>query len=305
MTFTNLKKRAAKELNLLDSSGAILTGRDITETDLGNSINEAYYDVVHQLAAQYPFLYEVTSYAPNYVNTSTISSITATTLVTGDAIFVSGSIGCNLYNSTKEEIVLITGYTNTTTVTTENDMSSDWDATDTVYLLEREYSFAGDATDYISNLSAWIRFGTSSEYYEAEQKLYSPRNSDFATTDRPVYVLKQIIPATGTALQGFEVFPLFEEPDSKAIFTRYLQLPAQMSEDTDTPRLPAGLDEFLYWKAVEYGAVQRNDTVKIQYAQQEYQRGLSRLLSNFKPLKDYKTKRDIASHYKHIRSHTY
>ena len=47
MTFAELKKRAGKELNLLDSSDSFLIGRDITETQLGDSINDAYlHDVI-------------------------------------------------------------------------------------------------------------------------------------------------------------------------------------------------------------------------------------------------------------------
>jgi hypothetical protein len=298
MTFIQQKKRAAKELNLLDSSSAILTGRDITEDDLGDAINEAYLDVVNTIAIQYPFLYQVTSYTANYSRTSTVSTNITTALVITDAEFVSGDVGSSIYNYTTSEYSKITSYTNTTTVTLETEMG--WTAGDVVYILEKEFTFGGDATDYISNIALKARYSTTGEYSQADMKLFKYNTSDYASERLPFYTLKQMVTDTST-IQGFQLFPLFTTPDTKAIYIEYLQLPSLLSADGDTSTLPLGLDDFLYWKAVEYGAVQRNDSNKIAYAQQEYEKGKTRLLNNFRPLKDYKTKRDVPSHYKDIK----
>lgn len=307
MTFTELKKRAGKELNLLDSSLAFLSGRDISESQIEDSINDAYlHDVVGALAEQYPFLYEVEAYAPNYTYSSTVSSVTTTTLIISDAYFVTGHEGCNIYNADKEKCEQIETYASTTQATMAASVA-DWEAGDTVYILDRDYTFGGDASDYIENLSVWVRYGDDGTYIPATMKLHDDLfQTGYETFDQsdPKYILKTFS-VSDVPTNGFSLYPLFEENDSKAVKMRYLQMPTALSATTDVPKLPLNHQSFLYWKAVEEGAIARKDTGLAQYAQQKYEQGRARLLASFKPLRNLKPKRDIQAHLKNIKNREY
>jgi len=298
MNFITHKKRAASKLNLLDkSTDTILTGRDIIEDDIGDGINDGYREVIQMLSSVYPQLYEVDAYTANYFSDATISSITDDTLVVDDTIFTTGHVGAVVYNSTKDNHSEIEAYSATNTVVLEDE--PDWDAGDTVYILEKEFTFSTNITDYVSNLSMLVRYSPTDQYVPAELKLYDPDNTLRATESNPIYVLKQINTASGV-IQGFEIFPRFEEKDDKAIHQRYVALPADMSNDSDTPQLPNGMDGFLFWKGVEYGAVIRRDTDLVGLANAQFEKGKRQVLDFFKPLRNYIAKDRIPSHYQNI-----
>jgi len=298
MNFLTHKKRAASKLHLLDkATDTILTGRDIIDDDLEDGINDGYREVNQMLSSAYAQLYEIDAYTPNYFLDATVSSITDSTLVVDDTIFLTGHVGAVVFNYTKDNYSKIASYTATNTVELEDEM--DEDASDGVHLLEKEFTFSSAITDYVSNLSMQVRYSPTSDYVPAEMKLYDPNNSLIASESHPIYVLKQINTSTGV-IQGFEIFPHFEEKDDKAIHQRYIALPSDMSADGDTPKLPLGTDTFLFWKGVEYGAVIRKDAELASFANAQFEKGKRELLAFFKPLRNYNARDRVPSHYQNI-----
>jgi hypothetical protein len=301
MNYITHKKRAASKLNLLDkSTDTILTGRDISEDDLGNGINDGYMEVVQAVSSIHPQLYEIDAYTSNYVSDAVIVSVTnGTALVVDDSIFTNGSVGCTIYNSTAGSSAKIHEYTAATDVVLDESVT--WEADDVVYLLEREFTFTANITDYVSNLSMEVRYGSEvlDKYVPATMKLHGDDNDSYGTETNPIYVLKQINTADGT-YQGFRLFPDFTEPDMLAIHQRYIALPPLLDDDTDVPSLPLGMDTFLFWKGVEYGATIRDDQQLVALSNTQFEKGKASLLTFFKPLRNLQAFGKVPNHYRNM-----
>ena len=246
MNFLELKKRAAKELNLLDSSDDILTGKDITEAKIGQSINDAYVEeIVPVLMGQYPQDYEQTSVAPNYTVTGTADSTsTGTTLIATTSIFNLGMVGLYVENYTDTTYAKITGYTNGTTVTLNTTIGNDWDG-DSLRIINNKIAIGGNATDYSTIKRLDIRKTSSSDYLKATPRFY---NDVFLkgteSIVNPIYILTTTS-VSGTPTKTLAIYPTWTASDDYAIKMRYLQKPTELSSDSDVPNLPLRHQKFI------------------------------------------------------------
>ncbi len=252
MTFTNIKKRIASNLGYVDSTGAILTTKDITETDIGNWVNDRYLDdCVAQLSTQYPEDYEVTSKASFYKATGTVAATsTDYTLDASTAIFNNTMVGDHVYNSTDEELARITGYTDTTTVTIDTEIDDTWDG-DTIYVLGHEFAVGGDATDMRS-----IRYvGVAYSDDAVEKDLYRTclqldynqvfqNGNEVYSEVAPIFYLSTSM-VSSVPYTDIGILPEPKVNVSNGIKLRYVQLPAALSADADVPRMPLGSHSLL------------------------------------------------------------
>lgn len=246
MTFTNLKLQVANDIGYTDSAGAILTGKDITETDIGKWINNRYlYDIFPALSAQYPEDFVMESVSPNWSRNSTILTNDENVLVDVDSQFLSGDIGNYVYNVTEGEWALIKGYTNTSTVTLEHEMG--WTAGDVIKVVERQYALGGDAIDSNNILSVFVKYNSTGDYVQCSQRDFNDLSaSDEATYNqtKPYFYLTTM-EVSGVQISAIGIVQKPYEPVDDAIKIRYVQTPTEMSAAGDKPKLPYAFHKLL------------------------------------------------------------
>lgn len=286
MQFIDLKKRAGAILNLMDNANAFVALRDISETDIGNWINDAYIeDVFSTLAAQYPQYFERKAYVANY-NTSGVADAasTGTTLVATTALFNNSMIGLYVENVTDSARSKILDYTNTTTVTLEDTIGNTWDG-DTIRVVQNTFTLAGNASDFYMLEDVRVRYTPDNtvKYIVARQRfekdLYQTGYEVFNQL-APVFYLTKVQTAT-VPINAFVISPVMQYSDPKAVYIKYIEKPALLSANADEPYLPLGHHEFLYWKAVSNGMFRRGDITGATAAAQRYEKGKRDLVGQF------------------------
>ena len=83
MQFDAIKKRVGKNIKYYSDDGGWLTSRDVTETDVGDYVNEVYTEELFPLfASRWPHLFRQSGYLNSWIMTATVNaSSTASTLV--------------------------------------------------------------------------------------------------------------------------------------------------------------------------------------------------------------------------------
>ena len=290
MTKATLIKYIAQSIGYWNHSGsAVITGKDITEAMMLDALNYRYLeDVFPRMAEVKPEFFEQEAQTNTYNTTSTVSSNVTTTLVTVDSIFTSGCVDAKVYNSTEEEIATIVGYTSATTVTL--DASYGWTAADNLYLITGIYTFGSDATDILGYpLYVGIKYNSDDDDY-TKVSLYGANNAykaaygrdtfDNFTESNPVYTATTI-DVSGVFTSAISVKPVPEEPVTNGVHIRYIEKPAELSSDSDVPRLPLGYQKFIADGAVSDLCDQvLNDHVKADRFEARYQRSLQKLLES-------------------------
>lgn len=249
MTFANIKKRIASNIGYVDSSGDILTGKDITETDIGNWVNDRYIDDLFSvISSQYPEDFTQVGKLNFYKTSGTVSaSSTETTLVATSNIFNNGMVGDSVYNSTDGAIAEITAYTSATTVTIDTTIDDDWDG-DTIYILGHEFGLGGDATDARSLLKVAVKYGDDDSYYRT--CTYKPKNKVYLTGNEiysesePIWY-PTTVDISGVLTSAIGILPEASENVASGIEIEYIEQPAALSADADVPRLPLGSHSIL------------------------------------------------------------
>lgn len=101
MTFDNLKKQVGKNIKYYNDTDGWLTGRDVTEADIGQMLNQLYRDDLFAMfATQYPHLFRQVATADSWIATGTVDAAsTGTTLVTTASIFNNSMEGLYVYNA--------------------------------------------------------------------------------------------------------------------------------------------------------------------------------------------------------------
>jgi len=244
MTFENIKKRIASNIGYVDSSGDILSSKDITETDIGNWVNDRYIDdLFTALSSQYPEDFTQVGKLNFYKVSGTVSaSSTGTTLVASSNIFNNGMVGDQVYNSTDGEKYEITAYTSATTVTVDGTIGDDWDG-DTIYVLGHEFGLGGDATDIRNILRVAVKYDSDDDYYKvcdywSKNKVIQQGNESFYETS-PIWY-PTTVDISGTPTSAIGILPEASENVANGIEITYVEQPSVMSNNSDTPRLPLG-----------------------------------------------------------------
>ena len=244
MTFENIKKRIASNIGYVDSSGDILTGKDITETDIGNWVNDRYRDDLFSIiSSQFPEDFAQVGKLNFYKATGTASSSsTASTLVATGNVFNNGMVGDKVYNSTDEEITEITGYTSATTVTVDATIDDTWDD-DTIYIIGHEFGLGGNATDSRSLTSIGVKYDSNSTYYKKctykSKRLTFLNGNETYSEGSPVWY-PTTVDIGGVATSAIGILPEASKNISSGIEIEYIEQPSVLSSNSDVPRLPLG-----------------------------------------------------------------
>lgn len=244
MEFANIKKRVASNIGYIDSSGDILSSKDITETDIGNWVNDRYIDDLFSLiSGQYSEDFRQVGKLNFYKGTGTVStSSDESTLVATGNIFNNGMVGDTVYSSTSDESAVITGYTSATTVTLDTEIDDTWDG-DTIYILGTEFGLGGDAIDVRDIQSVSVKYSADDTKYTTCEK--SSRRELFKNGDETFHTVKPYwYPTTvdidGVLTTAIGIVPEATENVSDGISLEYTEQPGIMEDDTDVPRLPLG-----------------------------------------------------------------
>ena len=253
MTFTNIIKQVASNIGYVDSSGAILASKDITSTDISNWINNRYIDDLFSiLSSQYPEDFTQLGKLNFYKTTGTVSAAsTSTTLVATGNIFNNGMVGDKVYNSTDEELAIITAYTSATTVTIDTEIDDDWDG-DTIYILGHEFGLGGNATDIRSILSVAVKYDSDEVNYTTCSQVN--KNKAFQSGDEVYYQSYPVwypttVDISSVPTSAIGILPEASENVASGIQLEYIEQPAALSADADVPRLPLGSQSILVYGA--------------------------------------------------------
>jgi hypothetical protein len=251
MTFTNIKKGIASNIGYVDSSGDILSSKDITATDIGNWVNNRYIDdLFSTLSSQYPEDFTQAGKLNFYKATGTASSTsTSTTLVATGSIFNNGMVGDKVYNSTDSESAYITAYSSATTVTLDTEIDDDWDG-DTIYILGHEFGLGGNATDMRSILKVAVKYDSDDNYYTTCEQVN--KNKALQTGDETYYQSSPLwypttVDVSSVPTSAIGILPEASENVANGIYIEYIEQPAALSDDSDVPRLPLGSHSILVY----------------------------------------------------------
>lgn len=258
MDLQTIRKRVASNISIVDSNGDLLT-TDISSADIDNWINDRYLEEIFPaFADRRPNFYMTEGTFPNYVTTGTVSaSSTGSTLVATTAIFTNNMIDGWAYNSTDDEALRITGYTNTTTLTLEDDIDDTWDG-DTIYIFTGVFTFDISGTSMYRPDWIGVKYASTDKDFTRcvvaeDRDLYidarGRNTNDSFSQKTPTYTFETVsvssLPTSGIKIQPFN----WQEAISEGVFVRYIKKPAIMTNNTDIPRLPIG-----HHKILVYGA---------------------------------------------------
>lgn len=285
MTFTNIKKRVASNLGYVDSSGDILSGKDISETDMGNWVNDRYIDDAFSvLSSQYPEDFRQTGKLNFYKTTGTAAAgSTSTTLVATGNIFNNGMVGDHVYNSTDEELAEITAYTSATTVTLDTTIADTWDG-DTIYVLGHEFGLGGNATDARAIESVKVKYATTDDYYKTcewtdKNKLLQDGSETYSEAEP--YCYRTTVDIDGTPTTAIGILPEPSKNVANGILIEYVEQPSALSADADVPRLPLGSHSLLVLGATADGMRKLMRLDEADRYEQKYQAGKVEMITSY------------------------
>lgn len=286
MTFDQIKKTVGKNIKYYTAAGGWLTGRDVTEDDIGDMINDLYRGELFQyITTQYPAYYRQVSKADNWLVSGTVDATTATNiLVATTSIFTNGMVGLWVYNTATDAKEKITGYTSGTTVTLENDIDDTWDG-DAIQVLGQEFAISGDATDLYVIEQVGIKYDENRQDYINTQNLRPKfdmlqRGDEIYSEGRP-QVYSTTINVGGTPTTGFGVLPQFSVPLADSIELTYIAKPVALSADGDVPRIPDDLA--LLYGATAWAFRQRQLFTEAGRWEELYQQKKKQMLANYRP----------------------
>ena len=285
MTFTNIKKRIASNIGYVDSSGDILTGKDISETDMGNWVNDRYLDDAFPvLSSQYPEDFRQKGKLNFYKTTGTVAAgSTSTTLVATGDIFNNGMIGDHVYNSTDGELAEITAYTSATTVTLDTTIADTWDG-DTIYVLGYEFGLGGNATDARAIESVRVKYDSDDNYYKTcewsnKDKLFQDGSETYSELEPKCY--RTTVDIDGTPTTAIGILPEPSENVANGILIEYIEQPSALSADTDVPRLPLGSHSLLVLGGTADGMRKLMRLDEADRFEQKYQAGKMEMITSY------------------------
>jgi hypothetical protein len=286
LTFDQLKKRVGKNIKYYDNTTGWLTGRDVTETDIGEFINEIYTEEIFALfATQYPQDFRQVAYANSHIATGTVDTTsTSTTLVSTTSIFTNGMVGLTVYNSTEDETAIIESYTSGTTVTLDATIGDDWDG-DTIYILGQEFTFGGDATDIYALESIGIKYNSTDDYYrQAKERTKSDlfqTGYEQSGEGAPIFYLTTVT-VSGNLTSALGILPKFTTKVDKGIQINYVRKVSVLSGDSDTLRLP--VDTPVIYGATMRAYEKKKELNNASYWSNKYEQAKRTSISRYRPL---------------------
>lgn len=285
LTFDQLKKRIGTNLKYYNGT-TWLTDRDVTETEIGDMINEIYRDEVFPIfATQYPQDFQQTGLANSWIANGTVDATsTSTTLVATTSIFTNAMVGLYVWNDTDSERAKITAYTSGTTVTLDTTIDNDWDG-DSIYVLGQEFTFGGDATDLYVLSNVGIKYNDTNDYYTRAQVRFKDDFYDYGNEvgdEANPYFYETTITVGSTLTSGIGLIPQFSKKITNGLEVTYIKKPTALSSSGDTLRLPVDTP-------VIYGATARAYEIKqdlqtAAYWTSKYEMSKRTAIARYRPL---------------------
>lgn len=247
MTFDQIKKRIGKNLKYYDDTNGWLTGRDVTETDIGDFVNEIYTERLFPLfASRYPHMFRQVTLFNSWILDATVATGTGdqTLEITTDAdtAFANSMEGLFVYNEDQDDTAQLKTYVDSGTFTVEDDYDlDDWADGDTIYILGQEFAFGGDSVDIFSIESIGVKMTSNDEFFKKceirdKQDVLQYGGEVFSAADPVAYVTS--MQDTGAMYNAFGILPGFEEKLSNAIEVDYIAKPSPITGSGVTPVIP-------------------------------------------------------------------
>lgn len=293
-SFDQLKKRIGKNIKYYDDTIGWKTGRDVTETDVGDFVNEIYIEQLFPLyASRYPHMFRETAYTNSWITTFVVDpSSSTTTLVSTTSVFTNGMVGLYLYNNSTTSVATIIAYNSPTSVTLDQSVS--WSGV-TVSILGKEFSFGQDASDIYTIESVSVLYhpiasgavstspDPATKYVKAQLRELEDLiqyGNEIGSEFLPFSYLTTINTTTGLQA-GVGLFPKFKDLVTNGLFINYITKPPLLSASGDVPNLPS-------FSALLAGGTMRAFEKMQQYQQsgywmQKYELYKKQEMSRFRP----------------------
>jgi hypothetical protein len=248
MTFEEIVKRIGKNIKYYDDTNGWVTGRDVTETDIGDFVNEIYKEELFPLfSSRYPHLFRHTGLLPSHLFTTTaLATSTGSTLeitASDSASFSNQMVGLTVYNSTDGDTRVIDSYTDTSTVVLTTAIDDDWDG-DTIYVCGAVFALGGDATDFVELERVRVRYDTDDEYIVAEIRdlqdiMVENQTTDILSGGSQAYPEVYLTSVLDSAIlyPAIGVRPGFDDYVLNALEFDYIAKPATLA-GSQTPIIP-------------------------------------------------------------------
>lgn len=285
MTFQNLKRQVGKNLKYYTNTDGWLTDRDVTETDIGDFINDVYReDLFPMFATQYPEDFVQIATTNSWIATGTVSaSSTGTTLVATGSIFTNSMVGLRVYNSTDDDYAYIESYTSATTVTLDTTIGDTWDG-DTIWILGQEFTFGGDANDIFVVNNVGIKYNDTDTYYTKAVRRDKPDfyqyGGEVGIEGAPDFYLTTVS-ISGILTSAIGLIPQFSKKISNALQIEYIGKPATLSADGDLPRL--NFDNVLIYGATARSFEAKREFQEATYWANKYENHKKMAISRYRP----------------------
>lgn len=248
MTFTQITQRVGKNIKYYDDTNGWVTGRDVTETDIGEFVNEIYQEELFPLfSSRYPHLFRQTGLLDSHLfSTTVLASSTSTTLnitASASASFSNQMVGLTIYNSTDAETRTIDSYTSTSSVEVDTAIDDDWDG-DTIYVCGAQFALGGDATDFVELERVRVKYDDDDDYIVAEIRDYQDIQIENQTIDLvsggsqayPEAYMTSVLDSS-ILYPAIGIRPAFDDYVTNAIEFDYIAKPATLS-GSQTPIIP-------------------------------------------------------------------
>lgn len=294
MTFNELKIRVGKNIKYYSNAGGWLTGRDVTETDIEDYINEVYTEEMFPLfVSRWPHLFRHTSWFNSWIMSATVATATNQTLTIvtdSNTAFANAFEGLWAYNETQDEYARLKTYVDTDEMTVYDDYDLDadgWTAGDTIYILGQEFAFGGDSNDIFSIERVRVKYSATedTQYSIAElrdkQDLFVTGQEEFSRNRPFVYLTS--VQDSGAMYQAIGIAPQFsrDEKITKAIEFDYIAKPAAITGAATTPIIP--IQESIICGATMKAYEKKQDEKMAAYWQTKYELAKKRDISRYKP----------------------
>lgn len=290
-----MELRVADNINQLDDDGATISAGRITETQIGNKINDYLRgEVFSMLRAKFPKeSMQKTRPLNTYTASSTINAVSGTTLTADDAIFNTSMVGLSgggtnghgfeVQNTTDDEKIRIDTYTSTTIVEMASSVAA-WSVGGQVYVLGNEFTFGGSLTDLVEITAVELMYQSGdSNYKPAEYRQLRDLfqvGTEIYSTERP-YWYRTTVDVSGTPTPAVGILPHPTNYNGEIMIT-YVERPPELgSSDEPTSRMPEISQVLIYAVTAWALRLKGDDSWKDWY--QLYQNALTDAISNYRP----------------------
>lgn len=288
MTFNNIKIQIGKTIKYYTDAGGWLTGRDVTEDDIGEFVNQIYReDLFAMFATQYPYYFRQVATADSWIATGTVDATsTGSTLVATTSIFNNSMEGLWVYNEDLDETGIISDYVSGTTVTLEGTIGDTWDG-DTIYVLGQEFAIGGDAADIFVIENVGLKYQTTDTYFyltgnpRPKFDIFQYGGETFSQGAPQLYLTTTLVNNVPTDTLG--VLPQFTTLVPQAIEINYIAKPVALSGDNDVPRLPVNTDVALIYGGSARAFRQSQQFDKANQMDALYEKAKREAVARFRP----------------------